>query len=155
VRHYYLERLTQEAFWVKLLRGQVAWVALRGLACNVKLALRRHDGPADIAAAKASTSTFQQRMFRAWLGFKRPILLVLSGRDYTAKEFLLACNTDPVGRLALGKDNVARFDLDDADHTLSALADGQAMERLCANWIEGLCSDLQQRRVRPSLEESP
>ncbi len=79
VKHYYGQRLLQKAFWTKLLSGGVN-IGRAGSELLRKL-------------GQASSGTeqplgFQARMARGWKNFHGPILLILSGDDYTAKEFL-------------------------------------------------------------------
>lgn len=115
VKHYYTQRLMQKEFWLKLLRGKVAWGALSGLAGSVKTALS--DPNLTTAAARLP---FQARMAQAWKNFNRPILLLLSGNDYTAKEFLdyVKINANWSGALTLPL--LQRCDLPEADHTCSS-----------------------------------
>ncbi|MDP2004476.1 MAG: hydrolase 1, exosortase A system-associated [Rubrivivax sp.] len=133
VRHYYLDRLKQPEFWRKLLSGRVAASAVHELAGKLRLALRGeaaqrpHAGQAELP--------FQQRMARAWASFPGAVLLVLSGRDYTAKEFLQACTTDPHWRTALARPGLQRVDLVAADHTLSDADDAEEMLRACIEWL--------------------
>jgi uncharacterized protein len=125
VKHYYLQRLRQPEFWRKLMCGQVAWQALRGLAANVRLALR----PAG-QAPQTDLRSFQQRMADGWMATAAPLWLVLSGKDYTAKEFLAAWQGNPIWRAPReSASGLRRLDLSSADHTFSALADQAALER--------------------------
>lgn len=129
VRHYYLERLKDRAFWLKLLSGGVTRSAVAELLDSLRTMWRPR------AAAPAAVLGFQQRMARAWQAGKMPLMLVLSGRDYTAKEFLQACGSDPAWRGALGRGRLHRVDIDSADHTFSDAADGAAVEQACVAWM--------------------
>jgi pimeloyl-ACP methyl ester carboxylesterase len=113
VKHYYLQRLMQPGFWRKLLSGGVAFSALSGLLANV-------------------------RMASAWRDPSRPILLLLSGDDYTAKEFIEATRTDPAWADALDRTGVVQHTLAGADHTFSDPAAKRAVERLTSEWLHGL-----------------
>ena len=114
VKHYYKQRLMQRDFWAKLLRGGVAWQALRGLFGNLQKAA------ASAAPMSAEdTGPYTRRMALGWQGFKGPILLVLSGNDLTAQEFTQVCGLDPTWQAALRRTGVTRIDLSGADHTLS------------------------------------
>ncbi len=114
VKHYYAQRLKEKEFWRKLLSGKVAGEALTGLARNLKLALF----PGGNATA-ASQLPFQARMARAWQDVDAPILLFLSGNDYTAKEFQEYVAADPAWAGALRKGQLLRHEEKGADHTLS------------------------------------
>ena len=128
VQHYYWRRLRDPAFWRKLLRGGVGMGALRGLARNVQLA--RADG---VQAAR--TRSFQDHMADGLHSFTAPILLVLSGEDLTAKEFVTWANASPDRQALLEGPQVQRHELPGADHTLSAIADHNAMCTLVAGWL--------------------
>ncbi len=115
VKHYYTQRLRQPEFWRKLASGQVTLGALSGLFGNVRTALAGRCGDGDNVAALS----FQTRMARAWAQFDAPILLFLSGNDYTAKEFEEYSGGDAEWKIALAKAPAIRHVEPDADHTLS------------------------------------
>jgi uncharacterized protein len=78
VKHYYRQRLLMPDFWRKLLRGGVAWTAVRGLIDQMQQAWRTP------TVAEPDTSF---RMARAWTGFPGSIALLLSDEDRTAQAF--------------------------------------------------------------------
>ena len=130
VKHYYVDRLKQKEFWFRLLSGKVAGAALAGLWRNISLA-------ASGASAKASDQTqpFQNRMAQAWGIFTGRILLLLSGNDYTAKEFLEFTSADAAWAGLLGQANVLRHDLAEADHTFSEAGARTRVESLTLAWL--------------------
>jgi exosortase A-associated hydrolase 1 len=129
VKHYYLQRLLQAEFWRKLLRGGVARRAGTDLVQNLRQAWRRP------SVDLADTTPFQQRMARAWAGFHGPVLLLLSGNDYTAREFLEYARDDPTWRANLAMQEMTRVDLAGADHTCSNDADRRRMETATVDWL--------------------
>ena len=137
VKHYYTQRLRQKDFWLKLIRGQVAAHAVTGLVRSLKSVFS--------STSEQTTGdpqiTFQQRMASAWRQFNGKILLILSGDDYTAKEFVEYAAADAAWSASLAKPGVSRHDLPDADHTFSDLALRAHVEVLTQNWLEAL--DLQ------------
>lgn len=134
VKHYYWNRLRQGEFWRKLLRGGVAGRALRDLLGNLSAA--RGSGPA--AAASAAALPFQERMLRAAEGFAGPVLWVLSGQDYTAKEFVELAAAEPRWRAVLGRDRATRLDLAEADHTFSERRHEDVLAQATARWLMNL-----------------
>lgn len=129
VKHYYRQRLLEADFWRKLLSGRVAMSALSGLWRNVATALG--------GSKTASTSEdFRITMARAWRAFPGPILLVLSGRDLTAKEFLEALPLEPAWSGALDRAGLTRLDIAEADHTFSTRAERERLESATADWLE-------------------
>lgn len=138
VRHYYARRLVQRDFWVKLAGGKLGRGAVGGLWRALSAAAGRKKRP----AADESDATYPVRMARAWHAFDGPMLLLLSGRDFTAKEFLLQVAGDPAWRGALQRPDLVRHDLPDADHTFSTGDSPDALRQACASWLA--------RRFRPS-----
>ena len=132
VKHYYTQRLRQKDFWVKLFSGKVAASAVGSLARSVKTALFSQSPNGQTAAGL----NYQQKMALAWDHFSGKILLVLSGNDYTAKEFLENAQGDTSWKNALTHPQLLRHDLQDADHTFSSPASGNAVVSLMLRWLE-------------------
>lgn len=128
VKHYYMERLRQPEFWRKLLSGQVAGQALRGLWANLNAA-RGSTGAQDAA------TPFQARMAAALRRFDGPSLLVLSGHDYAAKEFVEYTQAAADWRGLLHHPQLSRHDAAEADHTFSAESDRSDLEQATLRWL--------------------
>ena len=150
VRHYYRERLMSADFWRKLLSGRVARGALKEAwsAVRTALAARRAAAPApatQVASAPAvptpaaaGGSHFIQVMAEGCQRFAGPLLVVTSGRDYTAKEFLLACARDERWREVLARPSTRHVELPQADHTFSSSGDERTLHGHCLGWLQGL-----------------
>lgn len=111
VKHYYGQRLLQKEFWAKLLSGRL------NIVQSVAELLRK------LGQATAKTKPqlgFQKRMARSWKTFTGPILLILSGNDYTAKEFLEYTTSDANWQGLLDRPTVTRTNIAEADHTFSS-----------------------------------
>ncbi|MBT9505827.1 hydrolase 1, exosortase A system-associated [Rhodoferax sp.] len=134
VKHYYTQRLREKEFWIKLCSGKVAWGALSGLARNVQVAL---SGKASSVATQLS---FQDRMAMAWTAFNGPILLLLSGNDFTAKEFVDHVNAAPTWAGALNKINLTQHLEPEADHTFSEIRFNSIVEQWTLNLLNQLAS---------------
>ncbi|ODV12727.1 MAG: hydrolase 1, exosortase A system-associated [Rubrivivax sp. SCN 70-15] len=132
LKHYYARRLLDRAFWAKLLRGQVALGAAGELLRKVGTATR---GALEAGAAQTVAMPFGQRMGRAWHRFDGRILLLLSGQDYTAKEFLQTLADDPHWRAADRHPGLERVDLPQADHTFSGRQATMAVQEQSASWM--------------------
>ena len=113
VRHYYLKRLTEWAFWTKLFGGRLAEGALRGFFGSVGSAVKSRSPDA------ASAAGYPQRMAKAWLEFRGEVMLLLSDHDFTAREFEAYCNSDALWQRAQRERPALRVDLLQADHTCS------------------------------------
>ena len=130
LRHYYWQRLAQRAFWTKLLSGGVGQAAWRDLLANLKA--RRASAP------RAVQLPYQHRMARGWAAFDGDILLVLSGNDFTAKEFVDATRSDPAWAGALRHPRLQRQELPEADHTFTARAWHTRVDELTIAWLQAL-----------------
>jgi exosortase A-associated hydrolase 1 len=130
LKHYYTQRLVSAQFWAKLLRGQVAAGALKELGRKLRAATTASSSSADAAPAD-----FRQRMARGWQRAGGRILLILSGNDYTAKEFIEHAGADKTWRTLLAQPRVRRHTVDNADHTFSDEASRLAAERLTIAWL--------------------
>lgn len=135
LKHYYRQRLADPQFWRKLLRGQVAGKALRGLLQNVRVALGRRPPPTVQGSHTKPQLPYQDRMARAWRQFEGPILLLLSGRDHTAQEFLEYSKSSGAWRGMTGLTRVCRVDLPDHDHTFSSAEGRDRVETHTLEWL--------------------
>ncbi|MDN3920480.1 hydrolase 1, exosortase A system-associated [Roseateles violae] len=132
VRHYYGQRLLQKDFWLKFLRGGVATKALRELLGNLRLARGSNTGT-------MAGSSYQQRMLEAWKDFAGPVLLLLSGDDYVAKEFVDHALT-PAWRQCLSRPTLRRHELAGVDHTFSNASARRQVEELTLQWLAQACT---------------
>lgn len=131
IKHYYGQRLVQAEFWLKLFSGKLGiGKALAGFSKNLANSLRSVQRNAD-----GQTLRFQQKMERVIGHFNGAILLVLSGADYTAKEFLEYAATSHGLSSALLRPNVTRIDIANADHTFSTAEWRAAVETATASWL--------------------
>lgn len=133
VKHYYTQRLAQGTFWRKLLSGQVAKSAVTELLRNLKLAVAAASVSRNTNSKRAAT--LEQKMAAAWSDFGRDVMLVLSGDDYTAKEFLETVALDKTWQSCLAADAVTRLDIEGADHTYSQPGMQRTVENAIVEWL--------------------
>ena len=130
VKHYYGQRLRQREFWLRLLTGKLHVMnSLGGFLRSLWTATRRP------VASKPDGGTFREHMATGWKKFRGNVLLILSGRDYTAKEFLEYANTNPAWSGLLADRKVSRLDLIEADHTFSTAKWRVAVEDETLRWL--------------------
>jgi exosortase A-associated hydrolase 1 len=130
LKHHYTARLLQGAFWRKLLSGKLNLLRSLGEVWgNVKAARGNPSGT-------ASDAPFQTRMALALRQFPGQVLLLLSGNDYTAKEFLETANTASAWSGLLLHPGIQRVDVAEADHTFSRQDWRIAAEQAVLNWME-------------------
>ncbi|MBW8844391.1 MAG: hydrolase 1, exosortase A system-associated [Burkholderiales bacterium] len=130
VKHYYGQRLLQAEFWLKLLRGGVGLGAVKGLLRTIKAS--RGTAP--------DNRSFQQRMAVGWRQTPMPILLMLSGDDYTAKEFLDHASGSPEWTGLLSERQVSRIDFPGADHTFSDGIQAECLSTTTHRWLHDIAS---------------
>ena len=138
LRHYYLTRLLEGDFWKQLFRGNITLGrSFRSLVQVVTRAALGSRRPAEVSLdhdAMASERLLQirppdlddpvplpERMARGLEKFRGRVLVVISGDDLTAAEFLAACDTRRWTKI-LERDVVSRVDIAGADHTFSRTA---------------------------------
>ncbi len=125
LRHYYLDRLRDPAFWRKVRQGEFSPLAAgRSLAALAGKAFRGDaapvgDPPDTQGAPPSDPRPLPDRMADGLGRFSGPVLLIISGRDLTAKEFLDCAAGSRQWRRLLASDRISRRDLADSNHTFS------------------------------------
>ena len=129
VQHYYVKRLGQRDFWHKLLRGRVARGATAELIRNVALATTSRSAPS------LSVAAFQERMLSAWQAFSGTTLVLLSGDDLTAQEFLRLAKGDARWRSVACSSRIQWEEIAGADHTFSREPGQRRATALTLDWL--------------------
>jgi exosortase A-associated hydrolase 1 len=128
LRHYYIKRLLDPAFWRKLLSGRFkAGPAARSLRDLSNAARQRETAP-DAGAPP-------QRMLGALLRFRGRILIILSGDDLTASEFLDLQRDSSQWRTLMAAPTVRQLTLAHANHTFSRRVWRDEVARICTHWL--------------------
>lgn len=131
VKHYYGQRLLQKEFWLKLITGRL------NIGCAIGEFLRKV-GQASAGRGVGGVSpapTFQDRMASGLKKSSGSTLLILSGDDYTAKEFLEYTATADSWRGLLNQPELTRIDIEAADHTFSCAAWRDAVSVAMIDWL--------------------
>ena len=132
MKHYYGQRLFQREFWEKLFTGKTrVTAAFQGLLSNWRVSRQA----ANAKDGATESEAFQGRMARALREFNGHAIIILSGNDYTAKEFLEYTADDPLWRGVLNKSSMARIVIPDADHTFSSTAWRADVANATVNWL--------------------
>ncbi len=130
IKHYYGQRLLQAEFWIKLLSGKLPLLkSVRGLVNNA-LTARGKGVPSE-----NESRSFQERMAEGWRQFPGAVLLILSGQDYTAKEFLEFVGSSAGWAGLVDAENISRVNVPDADHTFSSRAQRSSVENATLDWL--------------------
>lgn len=131
IKHYYGQRLLQADFWRKLLSGKLGLGrAIGGFLASLKSARREDSG-----TVQEDALPFQKKMERGLGSFPGRILLVLSGNDYTAKEFIGTLESHPGWTQAFTDPRTSRIDVENADHTFSTAEWRQQVELATVSWL--------------------
>lgn len=131
LKHYYLQRLTDPVFWKKLFGGGVSvGRALSGLIGTAQSAAGGRE-----SARVASDLPLPDRMAQALVAAGLPCRIVLSGRDYVAREFEAVASAGQWTQVGAARDP-ARLEL--ADHTFSSAVWRSEVAALTADWVLSL-----------------
>ncbi len=133
LKHYYLKRLFSRQFWQKLLGGGVALTqSVKGLWQTLQQ--RRAIRPAASLTPQANAQNYVQLMLRGWQHFSGKVLIITSGNDLTAQEFLQLCNDDSAWTDCLAK--AQRIHISEANHTFSSQLWREQVEQATLQWLK-------------------
>lgn len=120
LKYYYLARLTQRTFWTKLLTGKVKMVQsvgdLKKSAQSVANA-KSYEKPGD---PRHGSPGYIERMLHGLQKFQGETLLLLSGNDMVAQEFMALTQRDKDWKKACASPRITRWTLKEANHTFSS-----------------------------------
>lgn len=130
LRHYYLDRLCQPAFWRKLFGGGLAWRSALGEAWLRFRRVRRSGA----TTPSGTPSAFRDEMAAALQQFDGAILVVIAGNDLTGLEFADWGTTTAWRQRPM----VRWHDIAGEDHTFSSAAGRDAVSTLTLDWARTL-----------------
>lgn len=132
VKRYYVRRALEPDFWRRLFTGRFDWRAsARSIAENIARMLPLR------TARPAEGQCYQTRMALGLAGFEGPVLLLLSGNDMTAQEFVEYAAGASEWKGLLTAARISRIDLRSADHTFSTRRWKDDVARHTHTWIAG------------------
>jgi uncharacterized protein len=141
VKHYYLNRVTSPIFWKKVFSGEFQPLQAGGSFLSMLLKTAKGWAAAKITRTKDDGDEIDHLPLpaRTAIGFRRftgNILLIMSGRDYIAREFDEVVAMHDAWKGLLQDTRVSRRDLVNADHTFSnAVAKKEAQDAV-VTWIK-------------------
>lgn len=136
LKHYYGRRFLSTDFWKKLLGGGVSVV---GAIKSFVITARQANAPThgcDATSAVEHQFDLPRRMAEGLDSANRPFAVILSGRDFVAREFEHVSGGDADWRRPMAVGDLER--VDEADHTFSRALWRERAERLSGNWIAHL-----------------
>ncbi len=147
LKHYYLKRLTEPAFWRKLLRGGVSMGrSLSGLRRTLGQLFSGKAGQgavgvdsagassADGPAHRNAAGSLPQRMAARLKAAGHPVAIALSGDDRVAREFEDVAMPMREWRDVLQHQLLSLERIPQADHTLSSLPWKEHVARWSIHW---------------------
>lgn len=140
LKHYYLRRLMSRDFWRKFLSGGVAVGASLGGVVDMARAARQTGQEA--ADAPASLA---ERMARRLNSSGLPLLILLSGKDFVAREFEASTAGDGAWTQVLASAQVLRFA--EANHTFSSQRWRDAVAAHSLQWVLGLSHSVEEAGI--------
>ena len=134
LNHYYRARFLDSAFWKKMLRGQFDFFgSLRSFFATIRKAMRKtapESGDRELP--------LRERMYASWANFSGDVLVLLSGEDLTAQEFLNMVKASSQWRELLDGPRVTKHNMPSANHTFSRDEWRDEVANATANWILAL-----------------
>jgi exosortase A-associated hydrolase 1 len=129
--HYYARRFVSRSFWAKFLRGRV----------NVNRAMSEMNQAARAATQRPAARNddgYLQRLHAAWLAFERPVLVLLSENDLTAREFEHWVRSHRRRRHVLEARVTTIHRFEGADHTFSDAMRAAAVADATIQWTRAI-----------------
>lgn len=124
LKSYYAERLFTRAFWSKVLAGAFNPLrSLKSMAANLARASQTGGNPLAL------------RMAAGLAAFRGPMLIVLSGRDLTAREFSTSMEPLEQWRGIVARAQTKVVHVPGADHTFSRQEWRDAVARTTLDWV--------------------
>lgn len=120
IKHYYFSRMLEADLWKKILRGQFNYrMAFRSFYTLLSTVYFEKIGKQKSKEKGDTSSTLPVKMLDCFSKYKGRVLLILSGNDLTAKEFLSHVGNSKVWKEQLKSERISNFELPGADHTFS------------------------------------
>jgi exosortase A-associated hydrolase 1 len=130
LRHYYVRRLLAPEFWRKLTSGGLGiGRAISSLMQTASAANKKNPG------VSASIDDLPQRLRLSLSRFRGPTLIILSGADLGAREFLALAERDADWRMLLSGPLVQQNLIPLANHTFARKAWRDEVAAICAGWM--------------------
>lgn len=141
LRHYYVSRLLKREVWSKIFTGEFQFkVALGSFAVMLKTAMhsrnetKKHFINAEIT--ELENQSLPNRMLNSLERFNGNVLIILSGNDLTAQEFLDLINASPRWCTRMNTATVSQKTLADANHTFSQKRWREQVANWTIDWIK-------------------
>ncbi|HEX5126593.1 MAG TPA: hydrolase 1, exosortase A system-associated [Rhodocyclaceae bacterium] len=142
LKNYYLRRMLAPEFWRKLLSGRFS---LTQSLTSLFGMLRKAGGSAPVTANLAvlpADAPLTQRLPHSMLRADRAMLILLSGRDFVAAEFIAEMDKSSLWPKIMASRHAELRRFSDANHTFSSRAWREAVELASIEWTRALANRL-------------
>lgn len=156
--HYYAKRMRDVAAWRQLIGDRYAWrkalssfgatigtvfgvqrsAAQSGVDANAPVETKRDDVVAHTQAESGSSIPLVARTATALDAFDGRVLVILSGADITANEFVEAVKSNRKLRRRMTRSSVTQHRLEHADHTFSTALWRDQVVHWTVDWLKTL-----------------
>lgn len=143
LKHYYLRRIFDSEFWKKIFSGRLNYFqTIRSLLQSLFTILTKKSGSSSVPQDQSANKTVNlqdslpERMLNGLTLFDGRVLLITSGNDLTAKEFLDLVRSSKKWQKIVGSSRIKQLNLRDADHTFSRRQWRDQVFKWTYDWIQ-------------------
>lgn len=137
LKHYYLKRFMSVQFWHKLFKGGLKLTdSLASLLNTLKISRQNKKTrlPTQNSTMQLTEYTYVAAMLKGWQSFSGKVLVITSGNDLTAQEFIELCAADQNWQQCLK--HSARVHLPEANHTFASAVWRHKVEQATLDFVE-------------------
>jgi uncharacterized protein len=138
LKHYYLKRLISRSFWRKVFSGGLAFQRTLTDLRQTWHSSKQPPTLNPIHAAEYNETNYVHHMLKGWQATQLDTLLISSGQDLTAQEFLHLCQHDSAWQKCFNR--AKQVHLADANHTFSTSQWRNQVEQACSDFVSALQS---------------
>ena len=137
LKHYYLSRLMQRSFWTKFLSGKIELSKSVGdLSKSARSVATGGRSTASVPAdPRHGSPGYIERMLDGLKRFQGEVLIILSGNDLVAQEFVALTQQDKRWKKLCHSPKVASETVKQANHTFSSQSWRDQVETHTAQWV--------------------
>lgn len=136
VKHYYLNRLKDKSFWLKILSLKFNFAdSLSSLKDNVTIMSTKQSQSEVQNDVVTNDENYISHMLDGLSSIQVPVMLVISGDDLTASEFLDLVNSSASWKEQIAAKVKHRVTLPTANHTFSSQLWRQEVETASLDWL--------------------
>ena len=137
LKDYYLKRLTSVELWRKIFSGRVAITSFfREISRLLRQNWKSRSAPTEQTrlCVNATVDNFVQLMKNHWQQNVGKVMVLTSGQDLTASEFLNLCHSDPQFKALLAAADWRHAE--DANHTFASIDQQHWLEQQVCQFVD-------------------